>query len=116
MSAKRRWPIYLLSKARPGIRYSEHLEGNGAEIFAQACRMGLEGIVSKKLTSPYRSGKANKDMVEDQKSEVAGNVAVRRQRVMFDPASDLNDGKPWTRLDFHYLKIAMGRLADQATR
>ena len=49
---------HLLSKARPGIRYSVHLEGSGAEIFAQACRMGLEGIVSKKLTSPYRSEKA----------------------------------------------------------
>ena len=48
----------LLHKAKPGIRYSEHLAGNGAEIFAQACRMGLEGIVSKKLNSPYGSGKA----------------------------------------------------------
>ena len=48
-------------------------------------------------------------MAQDQKSEVAGNAAVRRRRVMFDPASDLNDGKPWTRLDFQYLKIAMGK-------
>ena len=48
----------LLRKAKPGIRYSEHLAGNGTEIFAQACRMGLEGIVSKKLNSSYRSGKA----------------------------------------------------------
>ncbi len=55
------------------------------------------------------SVRKGKDMVEDQKSEVARNVAVRRQRVMFDPASDLNDSKPWTRLDFHYLKIAMGK-------
>ena len=47
----------LLRKAKPGIRYSEHLAGNGIEIFAQACRMGLEGIVSKKLNSSYRSGK-----------------------------------------------------------
>ena len=48
-------------------------------------------------------------MAQDQKSEVAGNAAVRRQRVMFDPASDLNDGKPWTSLDFHNLKVAMGK-------
>ena len=60
LSERKEALAHLLSKARPGIRYSEHLEGNGAEIFAQACRMGLEGIVSKKLTSPYRSGKANK--------------------------------------------------------
>ena len=48
-------------------------------------------------------------MAQDQKSEVAGNVAVRRERVMFDPASDLNDGKPWTGVDFHNLKVAMGK-------
>jgi bifunctional non-homologous end joining protein LigD len=28
----------------------------GATIFQQACRMGLEGIVSKRLSAPYRSG------------------------------------------------------------
>ena len=43
------------------------------------------------------------------KNEVAGNAAVRRRRVMFHPASDLNDGKPWTSLDFHNLKVAMGK-------
>jgi hypothetical protein len=48
-------------------------------------------------------------MVEDQKSEVACNVAVRRERVMFDTASDLNDGKPWTGVDFRNLKIALGK-------
>ncbi len=47
----------LLRKAKPGIRYSEHLTGDGAEIFAHACKFGLEGIVSKRLNSPYRSGK-----------------------------------------------------------
>jgi hypothetical protein len=35
---------------------SEHTDEDGAAIFAQACRMGLEGIVSKRLTAPYRSG------------------------------------------------------------
>jgi ATP-dependent DNA ligase len=29
---------------------------DGAAVFAQACRMGLEGIVSKRLSAPYRSG------------------------------------------------------------
>ena len=48
----------LLRRAKPGIRYSEHLEGDGTAIFGEACRMGLEGIVSKRLNSPYRSGKA----------------------------------------------------------
>ncbi len=47
----------LLRKAKPGIRYSEHLSGDGRVVFDQACRLGLEGIVSKRLNSPYRSGK-----------------------------------------------------------
>ena len=47
----------LLRKAKPGIRYSEHISGDGKMIFERACMMGLEGIVSKRLNSPYRSGK-----------------------------------------------------------
>ena len=47
----------LLRKAKPGIRYSEHMTGDGRIVFHQACRLGLEGIVSKRITAPYRSGK-----------------------------------------------------------
>jgi len=39
------------------IRYLEHLETSGEEILEGACRMSLEGIVSKKLDAPYRSGR-----------------------------------------------------------
>ena len=47
----------LMAKAkRPAIRYSEHLTGDGLMIFDHVCRMGLEGIVSKRVHSPYRSG------------------------------------------------------------
>jgi bifunctional non-homologous end joining protein LigD len=35
---------------------NEHIEAEGAALFAGACRMGLEGIVSKRLDAPYRSG------------------------------------------------------------
>src|SRR5436190_18242959 len=38
------------------IRYSEHFEGDGAVFFAAAVQHGLEGIVSKRATSRYRSG------------------------------------------------------------
>jgi bifunctional non-homologous end joining protein LigD len=46
----------LLGGRRLGIVLSDHTDDNGATIFRQACRMGLEGIVSKRLTAPYRSG------------------------------------------------------------
>jgi bifunctional non-homologous end joining protein LigD len=39
-----------------GIQYAEHTEGDGREIFQTICKLGLEGIVSKKLNAPYRSG------------------------------------------------------------
>lgn len=37
------------------LRYSDHIEGNGAEFFKQACKLGLEGIVSKLANSHYES-------------------------------------------------------------
>jgi bifunctional non-homologous end joining protein LigD len=37
------------------LRYSDHLEGNGAQFFKEACKLGLEGIVSKQAGSTYES-------------------------------------------------------------
>jgi bifunctional non-homologous end joining protein LigD len=39
------------------LKYSEHLAGDGETIFQHAGRLGLEGVVSKKLSSPYQSGR-----------------------------------------------------------
>ena len=47
------------AKAGMGCAFNEHLEHpDGAEVFHHACRMGLEGIVSKRLGSCYRSGRS----------------------------------------------------------
>jgi bifunctional non-homologous end joining protein LigD len=48
----------LLRKAGQGVRLSEHIDGDGAVAFPRACRMGLEGIVSKRRDRPYRSGRS----------------------------------------------------------
>jgi bifunctional non-homologous end joining protein LigD len=40
-----------------GIPLAEHIEGDGKTIFEHACRLGLEGIVSKRRDFPYRSGR-----------------------------------------------------------
>ena len=45
----------VLRRTRGGIT---HIEGGGAEMFEAVCRAGLEGMVSKKLDSPYRAGKS----------------------------------------------------------
>src|SRR5262245_82209 len=48
----------VLTKVGHGIRWNEHIEGDGATIFRHACKLGLEGIVSKRRDSPYRSGRS----------------------------------------------------------
>jgi ATP-dependent DNA ligase len=49
----------VLFKERDGIIFNRHFDGDGAIIFRQACALGCEGIVSKRLGSPYRSGRVN---------------------------------------------------------
>ena len=49
----------ILRKSRHGVRLNEHLEhSDGLAVFQHACQMGLEGIVSKRLGSRYRSGRS----------------------------------------------------------
>ena len=47
----------LLENAPRTLLYSQHLEGDGGDIFARACDMGLEGVVAKRADAPYRSGR-----------------------------------------------------------
>jgi bifunctional non-homologous end joining protein LigD len=51
----------LLGGRRFGIVLSDHTDEDGATIFRQACRMGLEGIVSKRLSAPRFSVRAPAD-------------------------------------------------------
>ena len=47
-----------LARAGRGIRFNEHIEGDGPIVFAHACKLGLEGIVSNRKDSAYRSGRS----------------------------------------------------------
>jgi bifunctional non-homologous end joining protein LigD len=49
----------LLKKSNAGssVRLSEHVQGNGADMLAKACKLGLEGIVSKRADAPYTTGR-----------------------------------------------------------
>ena len=49
----------VLRCSHPGIALNEHFDGDGAIIFKHACALGCEGIVSKRLGSSYRSGRAD---------------------------------------------------------
>ena len=49
----------LLARSAPGLRFNEHLdEHDGPLVFQHACKLGLEGIVSKRRNSSYRSGRS----------------------------------------------------------
>jgi DNA ligase D-like protein (predicted ligase) len=48
----------LLSKAPPALQFTDEFSGDGADFFKACAQHGLEGIVSKRLDSAYRSGRS----------------------------------------------------------
>jgi bifunctional non-homologous end joining protein LigD len=67
----------LLRGAPTNIVPNEHFEGDGAMIFKHACKLGCEGIVSKRLGSPYRLGRTPRWLKA--KNPKAPAITVRRQ-------------------------------------
>jgi bifunctional non-homologous end joining protein LigD len=49
----------LLRSVEPGIAYNEHFQSDGQIVYQRACALGCEGIVSKRLGSPYRGGRTD---------------------------------------------------------
>jgi ATP-dependent DNA ligase len=57
LEARREALMRLVAKRRgDGILFNEALAEEGALVFAKACELGLEGIVSKRQGSLYKSG------------------------------------------------------------
>ena len=56
LERKERLQILLKGNKLP-LRYSGHVLGQGAEMFAKACETGLEGIISKEANAPYVAGR-----------------------------------------------------------
>lgn len=48
----------LMAEAPDALIYTDHIEGDGAAVITAACRMDLEGIISKQADAPYRSGRS----------------------------------------------------------
>ena len=64
----RNWPIedrkavlkkMLQQAPHPGIAYNRHFDVEGSIVFHHACKLGCEGIISKRFGSPYRSGRSD---------------------------------------------------------
>ena len=73
---KRRLTTRLGKAKGRAIRFVEHLTDDGPTVFRHVCQMGLEGIVSKRTDSPYRSGPSRTWV----KSKNPASEAVRRER------------------------------------
>jgi bifunctional non-homologous end joining protein LigD len=69
----------ILAKAGSGVRFNEHMEGDGETVFRHACKLGLEGIVSKRKDSAYRSGRSP-DWLK-MKNAAAPAVKRRKRRI-----------------------------------
>ena len=57
LDRKERLRPLLATAPRTRVRYSDHVVGNGPEFFEEACRMGVEGMISKRGAAPYRGGR-----------------------------------------------------------
>jgi bifunctional non-homologous end joining protein LigD len=55
---RRGWLSELMEGSPAGLHFSEHLE-NGKALLKHACALNLEGIVSKRKSAPYRSGRSD---------------------------------------------------------
>jgi bifunctional non-homologous end joining protein LigD len=67
--------IQLLAKAPIGLQVNDHIVEPGDVVFRHACQLGFEGIVSKRLGSPYRSGRSRHWI----KSKNPKHPAVKRE-------------------------------------
>jgi bifunctional non-homologous end joining protein LigD len=66
----------LLRDTEAGILLNEHIAENGPTVFAHACQLGAEGIVSKKVDGTYRSGPCRVWV----KVRNPAGIAVQRER------------------------------------
>jgi bifunctional non-homologous end joining protein LigD len=48
----------LLRRRHAGIAFNQHFAVDGESVYRHACALGCEGIISKRLGSPYRSGRS----------------------------------------------------------
>jgi bifunctional non-homologous end joining protein LigD len=68
----------LLARVPIGIELNEHTDTDGATVFLHACKMGLEGIVSKRVTAPYRSG-PSRDWIKAKSPDIPAMQLARER-------------------------------------
>jgi bifunctional non-homologous end joining protein LigD len=66
----------LLGDLKAGILLNEHIAEDGPTVFAHGCQLGAEGIVSKRVDGPYRSGPSRVSI----KVRNPASIAVQAER------------------------------------
>ena len=97
----------LLRGCLPGLRLNEHLAQPGELVFRHACKLGCEGIVSKRLGSRYRSGRTG-DWLKFKNPEAP---AVRREAEEDRGKGEveMTDQKPWRLEDLAFQSMGDDR-------
>lgn len=86
----------LLAGAGGAIQFSEHVTGGGQAFYDQACRLGLEGIVSKRPDAPYRSGRTEawvKTKCYEESEFIVTGIQRERGKPSFAVMASLGDGR-----------------------
>jgi hypothetical protein len=69
----------LVPAGKAGIQLNEHIAEGGPIVFAHACRLGAEGIISKRVDGTYRSGPCQAWIKEpDLESRASGSPSPQR--------------------------------------
>src|SRR5690606_22808387 len=105
------------------VQYSDHVEGHGPAFYRQACRLGLEGIISKRRDAPYRPGRGREWLkvkcLREQEFVIVGYTAPQGARTGFgalwlashdDDGRRLQVGKVGTGFDTALLRTLHRRL------
>ncbi|HWA98059.1 MAG TPA: DNA ligase D [Pirellulales bacterium] len=120
---KRALEAIIPSSSEGAIRYSEHIDGAGGAFFQQACKAGLEGIISKRRDRPYTPGRGydwlKVKCVRREEFVIGGYTSPAGKRTGFgalllgyhDPRGKLMyAGKVGTGFDERTLKDLLGKL------
>lgn len=79
--------LRTIIRANDFMKYSDHVEARGEELYEQACKTGLEGVMAKRMDSPYiekrSSHWAKIKAVRTQEVVIAGYTHPRRSRPYF---------------------------------
>ncbi len=90
----------LLDGIGPPVAYSEHMEVDGSVMFEHACKLHLEGVVSKQRDAPYRSGRGETwvkvKCYQQEEFAVVGFEPEGKHRIASLHLARKGRGKAWT--------------------